>query len=180
MSWRDRNGTRHLLSVGAIPAVSSRIARTAVLSFVVLAAGCFGGPSPESAAPSEAATTVASPTGTVEFHDGPKDPPDQPATLNESSAREFVYENQYRSVYNGLWQGEHTEMTLDCRIDNVTERSWGYDVVITCTGSSTTDPPAGSTATDGPISDYFTQSYRYSVSADALARETVENRDAVS
>ncbi|KAA9407708.1 hypothetical protein Har1131_13135 [Haloarcula sp. CBA1131] len=180
MSWRDRNGTRYLLSVGAIPAVSSRIARTAVLGFVVLTAGCFGAPSPGSPASSETATTAPPLTGTVEFHDGPKDPPDRPATLNESSAREFVSEYQYRTVYNGLWQGEHTEMSLDCRVDNVTERSWGYDVVITCTGSSTTDPPAGSTATDGPISDYFTQSYRYSVSADGLSRESVENRDPVS
>ncbi len=180
MPWRDLDGTRYLLSVGAIPAVSSKIARTAVLGFVVLTAGCFGAPSPESPASSETATTGASPTGTVEFHDGPKDPPARPTTLNEFSAREFVYEYQYRSVYNGLWQGEHTEMSLDCRVDNVTERSWGYDVVITCTGSSTTDPPADSTATDGPISDYFTQSYRYSVSADGLSRESVENRDPVS
>ena len=71
-------------------------------------------------------------------------------------------------------------MTLDCRTDSATGRSWGYAVVVTCTGSSTTDPPADSTATEGPISDYFTQSYRYSVSADALARESVENRDPVS
>jgi hypothetical protein len=180
MSWRNRNGTKYLLSVGAIPAVSSRIARTAVLGFVVLTAGCFGGPSPGSASPSEAATTVASPTGTVEFQDGPKDRPDRPATLNDSSVREFVYEYEYRRVYNGLWQGEHTQMTLACRVDKVTGRSWGYDVIVTCTGSSTTDPPADSTATAGPIADYFTQSYRYSVSADAVARESVENRDPVS
>jgi hypothetical protein len=180
MSRRDLNGTRHLLSAGAIPAVPSTVARIAVLGFAVLTAGCFGAPSPGSPAPEEAATTAPPPTGTVEFRDGPKDPPDRPATLNESSVREFVFEYQYRSVYNGLWQGEHTEMTLGCRVDNVTERSWGYDAVVTCTGSSTTDPPAGSTATDGPISDYFTQSYRYSVSADALARESVENRDSVS
>ncbi|GGK82208.1 hypothetical protein [Haloarcula sebkhae] len=158
----------------------SQSVRLAVLGVVVLTAGCFGAPSPGSPTPSEATTTVAPPTGTVEFHDGPKERPDRPATLNESSAREFVYNYQYRSVYNGLWQGEYTEMRLACRVDTVTERSWGYDVVITCTGSSTTDPPVGSTATEGPISDYFTQSYRYSVSADALARESVENRDQVS
>lgn len=154
--------------------------RVVVLGFVVLTAGCFGAPSPGSPAPSEAATTAPSPTGTVEFRDGPKERPNRPATLNESSVREFVSEYQYRHVYNGLWQGEYTEMSLDCRVDTVTERSWGYDVVVTCTGSSTTDPPAGSTATEGPISDYFTQSYRYSVSADALTRESVENRDPVS
>ncbi|SDW73710.1 hypothetical protein SAMN05443574_106108 [Haloarcula vallismortis] len=91
-----------------------------------------------------------------------------------------MYEYEYRHVYNGLWQGEHTQMTLACRIDAVTDQSWGYDVIVTCTGSSTTDPPAGSTATEGPIADYFTQSYRYSVSADALERESVENREPVS
>ncbi|EMA29851.1 hypothetical protein [Haloarcula japonica] len=154
--------------------------RIAVLGLAALTAGCFGMPSSESPAPVDATTTVASPTGTVEFNDGPKERPDRPARLNESSVREFVYEYQYRSVYNGLWQGEYTEMSLACRVDTVTERSWGYDVIVTCTGSSTTDPPAGSTATEGPISDYFTQSYRYSVSADALTRESVENRDPVS
>ncbi|GCF12817.1 hypothetical protein Harman_07520 [Haloarcula mannanilytica] len=150
-----------------------------VLGVVVLAAGCLGGPS---SGPTEPATTTeaATPTGTVEFHDGPKDRPDRPATLNESSVREFVSEYEYRHVYNGLWQGEYTQMTLGCRIDAVTERSWGYDVIVTCTGSSTAEPPADSTATEGVIADYFTQSYRYSVSADALARESVENRDPVS
>lgn len=156
----------------------ARTAATLVLCLLVPAAGCLGAPSPESQTPS--ATTVPAPTGTVEFFEGPKDPPDRPATLNESSVREFVYEYEYRNVYNGLWQGEHTVMTLACRVDNVTERSWGYDVVVTCTGSSTTEPPAGSTATEGPIADYFTQSYRYSVGDDALARESVENRDPVS
>ena len=154
--------------------------RIVVLGFVALMAGCFGVPPSESPTPADTTTTVPPPTGTVEFNDGPKERPDWPTVLNESSVREFVYEYQYRSVYNGLWQGEYTAMRLACRVDTVTERSWGYDVVVTCTGSSTTDPPAGSTATEGPISDYFTQSYRYSVSADALARESVENRDPVS
>jgi hypothetical protein len=180
MSWRELDGTRHLLPVGAFPGVPVRIARIAVLGFVVLTAGCFGAPSPGSSGPSEAATTAPPPTGTVEFRDGPKEQPSRPATLNESSVSEFVYKYQYRTVYNGLWQGEYTETTLDCRIDDVTERSWGYAVVVTCTGYSTTDPPADSTATEGPISDYFTQSYRCSVSADALARESVENHDPVS
>jgi hypothetical protein len=169
-----------LSSVGTFSDVPSQSVRLTVLGFVVLTAGCFGAPSPGSPASSETATTTPPPTGTVEFRDGPKERPDRPATLNESSAREFVSEYQYRSVYNGLWQGKYTEMSLDCRIDNVTDRSWGYAVVVTCTGSSTTDPPADSTATEGPISDYFTQSYRYSVSADAMARESVENRDPVS
>lgn len=70
-------------------------------------------------------------------------------------------------------------MTLDCRVDDVDERSWGYEVVVTCTGHSNTRPPENATATPGPHFDYFTQSYRYRVSEKATQRSEAENREPV-
>jgi hypothetical protein len=66
---------------------------------------------------------------------------------------------------------ENTSVTLDCRVDDVAERPWGYEALVTCTGSS---------ETDGLNADWFTQTYRYRVSEAALDRTQVEPRDPVS
>ena len=76
--------------------------------------------------------------------------------------------------------GQYTEVTLDCRVDGVSQREWGYEVIVTCTGSSTTDPPDDSTRTAGPHGDWFTQSFSYRVSETATHRLEAENRDPVS
>ncbi|MDS0257960.1 hypothetical protein NDI56_00900 [Haloarcula sp. S1CR25-12] len=158
----------------------SRIAIATVLGLVVLTAGCIGTPetatSQPSATPSSAPTATPPGGGSIDFPDGPKAVPDRPATLSESTVSDFVYDYEYNYVYNKLWQGEHTEMDLECRVDSVTELSRGYEAVVTCDGGSTTELPAGATGTEGPIMDYFTQSFRYRVTDTATARERVETR----
>lgn len=69
----------------------------------------------------------------------------------------------------------YTEVSLECSVREVTERSWGYEVAVMCTGSSTTDPPPNSTA-KGPVHyDWFTQTYTYHVSGTATERREAPN-----
>lgn len=163
-----------------------RTALPALLSIALLSAGCLGGlvgsPTP-TATPTATPTTPTAtplPAGSVEFPDGPKEPPDRPATLNASTVREYVYAYEYRYVYNSLWINEYTDVSLDCRIDTVTDQPWGYAVVVTCTGYSNTEPPENATATPGPHADWFTQTYRYLVSDEHTHRRDAERRDPVS
>ena len=124
----------------------------------------------------------APPAGSVDFPDGPKDRPDRPSTLNASTVREYVRTYEYRYAYNSLWIDEYTDVTLDCRVDDVTRRSWGYEAVVTCTGYSNTRIPESATPptpTPGPHADWFTQTYRYRVSEDTIRRYDAENRDPV-
>jgi len=76
--------------------------------------------------------------------------------------------------------GKYSEVTLACRVDSVSQKEWGYEALVTCTGSSTTDPPENTTATEGPHADWFTQSFRYRVSETATHRLQADNRDPVS
>ncbi|MFB6129759.1 MAG: hypothetical protein ABEJ28_02950 [Salinigranum sp.] len=91
--------------------------------------------------------------------------------MNASSVREYVGSYEYRIAYNSLWVDGNTSVTLACRVDDVTERPWGYEAVVTCTGSS---------ETDGLNADWFTQTYRYRLSGTALDRTGTESRDPVS
>jgi hypothetical protein len=155
-----------------------RNAVAAVLVLLVTTAGCVGSPngaSPESSdtttdpseppdtttappassdtptepsKPSDTPTAPPAPSGTIDVSDGPKEPPERPPTLNESSVREYVRSYEYRIAYNSLWVNENTTVTLDCRVDDVTERPWGAQAVVTCTGSS---------KTNGLNADWFTQ-----------------------
>jgi hypothetical protein len=105
---------------------------------------------------------------------------------SESSVREYVRVFEYRLAYNSLWINEHTEVTLACRVDDVSERPWGYEAVVTCTGYSNTGTPENATATEkttptpGPHADWFTQSFRYRVSDDVTRRDRTDSRDPVS
>lgn len=170
-----------------------RPALVALLAVALATAGCIGTPM---GTPTSTGTPTLGPTstptlgptgtptplppGTVDLPAGPQDAPERPPTLNESSASEYASAYEYSVAYNSLWVNEHTDVTLECRVDDVDERSWGYAVVVTCTGYSNTDVPEDSTATPGPHADWFTQSYRYRVSGDATHREQVETRDPVS
>lgn len=111
---------------------------------------------------------------------GPMEPPERPAVLNETSVREYVRAFEYRIAYNSLWINEYTNVTLACRVDDVSERPWGYEAVVTCTGHSYTNVPENATATSGPHGDWFTQSFRYRVSEDATHRDQVDPREPVS
>jgi hypothetical protein len=173
----------------------SRTAAVALLSFVLITAGCIGPQtgSPTSTAPTDTPTATPQtttptatplPSGSVDFPDGPKELPARPEVLNASSVREYVRTVEYRVAYNSLWINEYTDVTLACRVDTVSEQPWGYEAVVTCTGYSNTDVPENvtenGTATPGPHADWFTQSFRYRVSETATHRRRVDARDPVS
>jgi hypothetical protein len=146
------------------------------LGLTLLLAGCLGAPG---ATPSTAPTATPPGSPGIDFPDGPKSAPDRPAALTESSVSEYVRTYEYNYVYNNLWQGQYSVVSLLCQVDDTSGGVWGYDVVVTCTGSSTTSPPAGSTATPGMHRDWFTQSFRYSVSNGETTRVAVEDREQV-
>jgi hypothetical protein len=149
--------------------VRHRIAVAAVCALVVTTVGCVG---TAPGTPTTSSEPTAPPqSGGVDLSEGPKEPPERPPTLNDSSVREYVRTYEYRVAYNSLWVNENSTVTLDCRVDDVTERSGGYEAVVTCTGSS---------RTNGLNADWFTQSYRYRVSEAALDRTQIEPRDPVS
>jgi hypothetical protein len=145
----------------------------ALLTVVLATAGCVG---QQPAGP----TATPLPPGDVDFPDGPKERPDRPETLNASSVRDYVHTYEYRYAYNSLWYHEYSEVTLACRVDGVTGRSWGYEAVVTCTGHSDSYPPSNSTVDPAPHADWFTQSFRYLVGEDATHRRSVEPREPVS
>lgn len=146
---------------------------TALIAFVLVTAGCVG------AGGQAQPTATPLPPGTVDMPDGPKERPERPATLDTTSVSDYLATLEYRIASNSLWVSEYTEVTLDCRVDDVTERPWGYRADVTCTGYSDTTVPADATATAGPHADWFTQSYRYRVSQNATHRERVDSRDPV-
>jgi hypothetical protein len=158
-----------------------RMALPVALCLALVTAGCAGTPTDE-ATPTRTdeatrePTTTSLPPGDATFPDGPKEPPARPSTLNASSVHEYVRTYEYRYAYNSLWVNEYTDVSLDCRVDDVSERSWGYEAVVTCTGHSDTDVPENATATPGPHADWFTRTYRYRVSVDATRRTEAENR----
>jgi len=145
----------------------------ALLALALATAGCVG---TETGTP----TATPLPQGSVDLPDGPKEPPERPAVPNESSVREYVRAFEYRAAYNSLWINEYTDVTLACRVDSVSERPWGYEAVVTCTGHSDTNVPENATVTPGPRADWFTQSYRYRVDETATHRDQVDPRDPVS
>ncbi|SEO33585.1 hypothetical protein SAMN05216388_101162 [Halorientalis persicus] len=135
---------------------------------VVAVSGCLGEQS------SGAGTPL--PAGSIDFPDGPKERPERPSPVSETAAREYVKRHEYRYVYNSLWMGKHTDVVVDCRVDSVEQRQWGYEAVVTCTGYA--ESRANGTVTPAHA-DWFTQSYRYRVSENTTQRLDAENRDPV-
>ena len=160
-----------------------RVPALLVLALALGLAGCTG-PQDAATTPSPTPTATPAPTplppGDVDYPDGPMERPERPDQLTASAVGEYVESFEYGYAYNSLWLSEHSSVTLACRLDNVTERPWGYAAVVTCTGYSNTTPPANATETAGPHADWFTQSFRYRVSENATHREQVKNRDPVS
>ena len=150
-----------------------RTAAVVLLALALATAGCVG-------AGTGTPTATPLPPGSVDFPDGPKEPPERPAALTRSSVREYANTFEYRVAYNSLRINEYTEVSLACRVDDVSERPWGYEAVVTCTGHSDTDVPANATATPGPHADWFTQSFRYRVGENATHRHQVDPREPVS
>lgn len=163
----------------------SSVPLIAVFALAVLAAGCVQGPAGSPTAtptatpsetvesPTEIATDVQTPppNRTVEFPGGPKERPERPETLTEESVGAFAKTHEYRYVYNRLWYSEHTEVTLDCTLEGVTERDGWYEATVSCTGYSNTGGETNGTETVAPHhADWFTQTYVYSVKEHSLIR----------
>ena len=160
----------------------SRTAAVVLLALGLATAGCVGTETgtPTASTGTTISTATPLPQGSVDVPDGPKEPPERPAVLNESSVREYVRAIEYRVAYNSLWINEYTDVTLACRVDDVSERPWGYEAVVTCTGHADTNVPENATATPGPHADWFTQSFRYRVGENATHRHQIEPREPVS
>jgi len=161
------------------------VALLSALALHLVTAGCAGGPTGAGTATDANTATEPPPTtpdrsGDIDFPDGPKAPPERPSTLNESSVREYAWTYEYRYAYNSLWISEHTDVTPDCRVDDVTRGAKGYGAVVTCTGYSNTRVPENATGTPGPHADWFTQTYRYREREGATQRFEAANRDPVS
>ncbi len=152
-----------------------------LLVAVMLVAGCVGGPGQtptdtDTAVPTATESpTTDDPTpdenATVEWPEGPKSRPERPANLTTERVREFVKTHEYRYVYNSLWYGQHTNVTLDCSVDKVGPAGEGYEAIVSCTGYSNTRGPIQGTRTATEVhADWFTQTYVYYVDEDSLRR----------
>lgn len=150
-----------------------RLPTVTLLALMLLTAGCAG-------AKMGTSTATPLPARSVDFPDGPKEPPERPTSLNRSAVRQYVKTFEYRIVYNTLWVNEYTEVSLACRIDEVSKQSWGYEAVVTCTGYSNTDIPKNTTQTPGPHADWFTQSYQYRVNENTTHRRQVDAQEPVA
>jgi len=155
-----------------------------VLVALVLLAGCVSSPgqSPtdtDSPPPTstDAPTTASTPgeEAAVEWPDGPKAQPERPDDLTAERVGEFVRTHEYRYVYNSLWYGEYTTVSLDCSTESVASAGDGYRAVATCTGYSNTRGPSNGTETVTAVhADWFTQTFVYYVDADTIRRERVD------
>lgn len=159
--------------------MGARTVPAALLGIALLMAGCLGTPSgpvspgstPTATGTSTVPTATPLPTGQVELPSGPYDRPERPPSLNRSAVREYVRTYEYRFAYNSLWRSERTDVNLECSVERVTERAWGYEVLVTCSGHSDTQPPE----TESPAvhADWFDQTFRYRVGENATHREYV-------
>jgi hypothetical protein len=156
-----------------------RIFFTAVLAVALALAGCVGAPAQSGPENGDTPESTTSATDTVEpysdteveWPDGPKERPDRPDEWSESAAREFVKTHEYRHVYNGLWYGPKTDVTLSCEIDDAEPVADGYEVTVSCTGYSNTQTVVDEGGTPVEMhADYFTQTYTYYVDEDSIVR----------
>ncbi|MFC6794627.1 hypothetical protein ACFQFH_10140 [Halobaculum halobium] len=154
-----------------------------------MTAGCLGAPGGRSDGPTGTASSVGpdgSETGVadtelpgdpVDWPDGPKERPDRPETLNESSVGSFARAYEYRYVYNSLWYDETSDVSAECESDAVERRGDAWRAVVTCTAYSNTggESTADGTATSTVLhADWFTQTYVYWIDEESVHRERGE------
>jgi len=125
----------------------------------------------------EMAASTPLPGTSVDWPDGPKEAPERPSTLNESSVGAFARTYEYRYVYNSLWYDATSEVSAECELDAVERRGDAWRAVVTCTaysntgGESTTDGTATSTVVHA---DWFTQTYVYWIDEESVHRDRAE------
>lgn len=166
----------------------SRALIAAVTVALLVTSGCVatpGGPATGDGSP--AATSAGATTGTaastplpgtsIDWPDGPKEPPERPSTLNESSVGSFARTYEYRFVYNSLWYDETSEVSAECELDAVERRGDAWRAVVTCTAYSNTggESTADGTATSTVVhADWFTQTYVYWIDEESVHRDRAE------
>ncbi|WP_136715735.1 hypothetical protein [Halorientalis salina] len=156
-----------------------------LLLAIVLTAGCVSGPggSPTDTDSSPPTSTDAPTTefetpgadAAVEWPDGPKAQPERPDDLTTESVRSYLRTHEYRYVYNSLWYGEYTNVSLDCSVESVESAGDGYRGVVSCTGySNTRGEPSGTETVTEIHADWFTQTFVYYVDDDTVRRTRAE------
>jgi hypothetical protein len=150
--------------------------RALVAAALLLTAGCIGGSLDGTGTPTDGTQTVSGPLPGAEADvgDGPKGRPDRPTTLNESSVTDYVRTFEYRLAYNALHYGPDSEVSLDCTVESVAERPYGYTAVVTCTGYSNTGGTAANETATVVHADWGSRTFRYRVSQNATTRTRAE------
>lgn len=169
--------------------------RVCGIALLLVTAGCLGAPGGRTDGPAAtspgtepggSATTDADaehtelPGTSIDWPDGPKERPERPPTLNESSVGSFARTYEYRFVYNSLWYDETSEVSAECELDAVERRGDAWRAVVTCTAYSNT---GGESAGDGTATatstvlhaDWFTQTYVYWIDGESVHRERAED-----
>lgn len=140
---------------------------------LLLIAGCIGGPAagPPTQTASPTTDLAPYPNTTASVADGPKERPERPATLNESTVADYIHTFEYRYAYNSLWFSERSEVNLDCGVESTEQVAAGYNVTVSCTGYSNTQGESGGNETATVLhADWGTQDVRYYVDANSTLR----------
>ncbi|QZX98574.1 hypothetical protein [Halobaculum rubrum] len=166
----------------------SRTLIAAVAVALLVTSGCLATPgtpttgdgSPSATSAGDTSATAAStslPGTSIDWPDGPKERPERPTALNESSVGSFARTYEYRYVYNSLWYDETSEVSAECELDAVERRGDAWRAVVTCTAYSNTggESTADGTATSTVVhADWFTQTYVYWIDGESVHRERAE------
>ncbi|WP_435145821.1 hypothetical protein [Halobaculum sp. P14] len=164
-----------------------RALHAVLFAALVVSAGCLGtsggtptptaSPTTPPGSPSESPTAgplTPLPDSTPAFPDGPKERPAIPDDLSTATAASFAKTHERRWVYNTLYGGPSSDVSIECSVDSAARVSVGYRVVVSCTASATTggEPLPNSTATSTVVhADWFTQTFVYLVDEDSVVRQ---------
>jgi hypothetical protein len=147
-----------------------------VVAALLVTAGCVDGPLGGAGTPTDGTRTTSAPLPGTEatVGDGPKERPDRPPTLNESSTVDYVRTFEYRLSYNALHYGPGSDVSLDCTVETLVERPYGYTALVTCTGYSNTQGTATNETATVVHADWGSRTFRYRVSPNATTRTRAE------
>lgn len=157
---------------------------------LALLAGCLGGtggsPSEDGGdggdggdtgqngtASSATPTPTPIPDGDVDVPAGPETEPTHPDNLDRETVSTFATAYEYGIVYNSLWEGEDSTVSVSCDVHDATETAVGWKVVVSCRGYAEIGggPKENGTGTTTPLhADYFREYYTYLVDEDSVVR----------
>lgn len=152
----------------------SLLRRLGLTVTVSLFAGCTAEPDPTAESDPERVGEHTTDAGGSYFPSGPQSPPDRPAELTEESVGEYVRKYERRYVYNTIWMGENSTVSVSCDIETVESIEGGYRVEVSCFGSAKKadgTPAEENGTTTVMIADYFRTPILYFVDEDTTIRE---------